>query len=87
MKKLRSLTIRCYTENSIDLNEYLASSPGANLTNKIGVSELDEILLNSMPNIWYNQDYVQGLDCDYITKKKPLTCLSVCKLMSLYTKV
>ena len=26
--------------------------------------------LNSTPNIWYKQAYVQGFDCEYISFKK-----------------
>ena len=31
--------------------------------------DLNEILLNSMPNSWSKQAYVQGFDCKYITFK------------------
>ena len=34
------------------------------------MKELNEILLNSMTNIWSNQAYVHVFDCDYITFKK-----------------
>ena len=40
------------------------------MTDKIGVTEINEILLNSIPNIWYKQAYVQGFDCESITFKK-----------------
>ena len=70
MKKIRSLTIRHYVARLIDLNEYLASFLGVNLTDKIRVTELNEILLNSMPNSCSIQAYVQGLDCESITFKK-----------------
>ena len=70
MKKRRSLTVRRYAERLIDLNEYLASFPGADFTDNIGVTELNEILLNSMPNIWSKQACVQGFDCESITFKK-----------------
>ena len=54
----------------IDLNEYLASFPGAALADKIYVTELNDIILNSMPGRWSKQAYVQGLDCEYILLKK-----------------
>ena len=44
MKKTRSLTIGGYAARLIDLNEYFASFPGATLTGKIGVTELNEII-------------------------------------------
>ena len=71
-KKLRSLTVRRYAERLIYLNEYQVSFPEANLTDKIGVTELNEILLNSMPNIWYKHAYVKGFDCDRITLKNAI---------------
>ena len=54
----------------VDLNEYLESVPGADLTDKIGVTKLNEILLNSIPNSWSKQAYVQGFYCESITFKK-----------------
>ena len=70
MKKPQSLTVRRHAARLIDLNDYLASFPGATLTDKIGVTELNEILIKSMPNRWYKQAYVQGFDCESITFKK-----------------
>ena len=52
MEKMRSMTVRCYAARLIDLHEYLASFPEATLTDNIGVTKLNEILLNSMPKIW-----------------------------------
>ena len=34
------------------------------------MTDLNEILLNSIPNIWNKQAYVQGFDCELITLKK-----------------
>ena len=66
MKKLRGIKVRCYAARLIHLHEYLASFPGATLSYKIGVTELNEILLNSMSNSWSKQAYVQGFDCEPI---------------------
>ena len=51
MKKTCSLKFRRYEARLIDMNKYLASFPGATLADKIDVTELDDIILNSMPNI------------------------------------
>ena len=40
------------------------------MNDKIGATELNEPTLNSMPNIWYRQAYVQGFDCESIDFKK-----------------
>ena len=40
------------------------------MTDRIGVTKLNEILLNSMPDSWSNQACVQGFDCESITLKK-----------------
>ena len=53
----------------IDINEYLDSFPWLKLTDNIGMTELNEILSDIMPNSWINQAYVQVFDCNYITFK------------------
>ena len=72
MKKLWSLTVRHYGANLIELKEYLVSFPGANLTDKIGVTESNKRLLKSVPTRWSNQAYVQGFECEYINFKNML---------------
>ena len=69
MIKHHSLKVRRYPYRLIDLNDYLASFPGETMDDKVGVTEINEILLNSMPNIWYMQAYVQGFDCKSIFLK------------------
>ena len=70
IKKARNITVRRYAERLIDLNEYLVSFTGENLTDKIVGTKLNEILLNSMPNSWSKQAYLKGFDCEYITLKR-----------------
>ena len=70
IKKPRTITVRRYAARLIDLNEYLESFPGANLNDNIGITELKKIFLNSMPNSWSRQAYVQGFDCWSTTFKK-----------------
>ena len=72
MEKPRALTVRRYAERLIDINEYLDSFPGETLNDDIRETELNEIFLNSMPNGWYKQAYVQGFDCESTTFKKAL---------------
>ena len=74
--KPRGLKVRLSAACFIDSNEYLALFPGSTLSDKSGVTVLNEILLNIMPNSWSNQAYVQGFDCNYITKRNKLTCLN-----------
>ena len=70
IKTPRSLRERRHTARLIDLNEYLASFPGTTLSNKIGVTKLNEILLNRMSNICSKESYVQDFDNEYISLKK-----------------
>ena len=70
MNKPCSITVRRYAAGLIDLNKYLAFFPGSNLTDKIGVTDMNEILLNSMPNSWSKQAYIKGFDWEFITFKK-----------------
>ena len=69
MKNPCGLKVRRFTDRMIDLNEYLYVFPGAKASDKTCETELNEILLNIMPNIWNRQAYVQGFDCETITKK------------------
>ena len=64
------LMVRRYVDCLIVLNKYLDSLPGAKLSEKNGTVELNEILLNSMPNSCSNKAYVQVFDCEPITFKK-----------------
>ena len=44
--------------------------PRAKISDKICVTELNEILLNSMPNRWIKQSHVQVFDCGFINFKE-----------------
>ena len=48
MKNQLNLKVRHYAAHLIDLNEYLHSFPGATMAEKMVVTELNTILLNSM---------------------------------------
>ena len=67
---IHSLKVRRYAARLIDLNEYLAYFSGATLSYEVDVTELNVILLNSMPNSWSKQDYVHGFDYESILFKK-----------------
>ena len=69
-EKLHIPIVRVYAARLIGLNEHLASFPGATLSDKISVTGLDEILLDSMHNSWYKQAYVQVFDFESILFKK-----------------
>ena len=66
-EKPRSLTVRRFAARLIEINEYLASFPGATFTDRIVITELNIILLNSIPNCLSNHSYVKGFDYEYIT--------------------
>ena len=53
----------------LNLNEYLESFPWATFNDKIGVIELNEILLKIITTSWSKQAYVQGFGCESITFK------------------
>ena len=52
MKQNYSLAVRHFAVHLIDINEYLASFPGAILTDNIDITKLNEILQINMPDIW-----------------------------------
>ena len=61
--------MRRYAACIININEYLIAFPGAKTSEKIGDTELNEIVLNIMTNGWSKRAYVQGFDSGYITFK------------------
>ena len=69
MRKPRGLKVRWYVNNLIELNGYLAVLPEANTSDRIFMTELNKILLNSIPNLWIKHAHVQVFDCEFITKK------------------
>ena len=67
MKNPRRLKVRHYDTRLVSLNEYLASFPGATMADKMGVTELNKNVLNSMPNTCSKQAYVQVFYCETIS--------------------
>ena len=67
MRNPSGLKVRCYTARLVGLNEYIAAFPGANSSDNICETDLNEILLNSISNEWIKQAYVQGFGCETIT--------------------
>ena len=72
MRNPHGLKVRCYAAHLIDLNEYLALFPGVNLTDKIGMTDLNGVLLNIMPNSWIKQSCVQKFYYKSITFKRAI---------------
>ena len=63
---------RRYASHMIKLNEYLDVFMVSNLNKTIGETELNGILLHSMPSIWGKKDFIQGLDIEAFTFKKEI---------------
>ena len=59
MENPQSLTVRHYAASFININEYLASFPGATLTENIDITKLNKILLNIMPNSWSKKSSIK----------------------------
>ena len=70
MSKLYCLKLRCYADRMIDINDYLSIFFGSKTSDKNCEMELDQFLLDIMPNGWSRQADVQGFDCETITLKK-----------------
>ena len=71
----------------VDLNEYLALFPGAKLTDKFGMIDLNKIVLNSIPNSWSKQAYVQRFDGESITFKNAVNVFEHMKIAKYIYKV
>ena len=69
MRKIRGLKVTRYTACLIYLNEYLAVLPGAKISLKNCVTEINENPLNVMLYIYSNQACLQGFNREYFTLK------------------
>ena len=69
INKTCSLKVRLYAGRLIDLYQYLASFPGATLSDKIDVTEFNEIILNIIHNSRSKQSYFRVFDCKSISFK------------------
>ena len=69
IRKPRELKARLYVAHIIEINEYLSIFSGEKASIKTFETELNEIILKSIPNGGSRQAYVQGFDCVYITLK------------------
>ena len=87
MKNPRRLKVKRYAVHLVCLNEYLASFPGATMSNKMGITELNGILLNSMPNSWSKQAYVQGFDGETISFLKAVNMFERMEITDIYEGV
>ena len=52
----------------VDINEYLNVFKGGKTSDKISETELNNIILNIIPDGLSNQAYVQVFNCETITK-------------------
>ena len=86
MRKLQKLKARRYAAHLVDLIKYLDNLPGENISYKIFEMELNEILLNSMQNIWINQIHVQGIDCETINNKKAVNIYKHMEIAEIFYK-
>ena len=50
----------------------------------MGMTQLNETLLNSLPNIWIKKAYVQGFECKSITFK---TAVKMFECMDIYESI
>ena len=54
---------------------------GEKISDKISVTELNAISLNSMPDRWIKKAYVQGFDCKFIASKKAVNMFKGMKIV------
>ena len=73
------MKVRRYAAYLINLNDYLDDLKVSKASDKIGETELNEILLKMMQSVWIKQEYMQSFYCENITKNM-LIGLNACKL-------
>ena len=69
MRNIHKSRLGCYAPSKVELNGYLTVLPGGKENDKIGETEVNKIPLNSMPNRWIKQAYIQVFYCETITFK------------------
>ena len=69
MRNLRGFKVMIYVACLVEINKHLAMFRGAKAGDKICEIELNEILLNSIPNSCIKHAYVQGFCFECITFK------------------
>ena len=60
MRTPHGLKVRRYAAHMIELIVYLDAFPGAKESDKVGKTELNEIILNGMPNGLRSKSFIQG---------------------------
>ena len=68
MSNLRKLKVRCYTARMFNINKYVSVLPQGKIIEKVCRIEFNEVMLNSIPNLWSKKDYVQGFNWETMSK-------------------
>ena len=75
-RKPRGLKVRRYVTRLIDIKKYLAMLTGEKISDKMFLTDINEILLNSICNSWSKQAYVQVFDYEFITLTSTLRVIN-----------
>ena len=70
----------------IEFNECLAFFFGAKLTEKIGITKLNDILLNSIPDSWSNKVYVHIFYFEYTDFKRDVNMFECMEISEYFYK-
>ena len=62
-----------FTERLTEINNFLNLLPGLDTTKKVTHEEINDILIHTMTNGWYKQDYLQGCEFDMKTFRQTCT--------------
>ena len=62
MRKPQDIQLKRSSAQLTELNNYLPRFPGSRNSKKMGLEELNEILLQSVPSSWARQAYIWGWD-------------------------
>ena len=82
-RKPRRLKVRCYTDHLIDLNEYLDMFPGPNMTDKIGLTEINDLKKIEFPIFGASKSMCRYLTASILLLKMMLICLNSWTLWSI----
>ena len=87
MRNQIKLQVRCYAYSLIGINEYLDAFPGSKSNDNMGKTDLNKIILKSMPNRLSKQAYVQVFIVKLLLLINMVICLNGWKLQKQSMKV
>ena len=87
MRKPRGLKVRGYAARLVGLNEYLTVLPGANISDKIFVTELNDFFQTVCPTSGSSRRVYKYFIVNLLPLNQMLTCFNALKQHNIFTNM